>query len=539
MNTNRYPWSRWMLTLMVAAISFITGLPLAFAAGPAVEAIDFQSQVVYRSEREPHYAAWASFFPGENGQWYIGCEEVSLPDEPLPQTSPEQWYGMALPVGYDKSQYLLEAVLLESTDDMKSWKVISRETYRHQHSVHQFGTARTKDGRFLRFNWPCYALDPETKTNEVLRISEDNGQTWQPAAPFVPDRFAYYPHRLRMLRDGTLVLCMPMAPRWGPDQEYPVRSAMKLNVNNDMRMALYFSFDDGRTWDGPLTILDGQNVSETDFVELPDGNLLVFNNSIFAKPGRQFIYRNDKQFVPGPLEFVRSGTVPETVCLTEDQILVGCMRPGAYYWSDDLGETWNPLSGVNGNGEVYQPWMYALADGRLVCSGHLGADDPIGEGRTHENSINLQTFRLKVNQRTKNTRIQIVRDYNKAGRIWLNSYTLKLTQEEEPLAGKEVDFWYAERYQPGYDSYNLVPLEERMKAGGTLIKATTDEQGVARVQLPTRLDETTDPHLSYQLVVQFNMDRADPEYKPYQTPQMEFYAHAPMQVELKKKSAKK
>src|SRR5262249_39160002 len=148
------------------------------------------------------------------GQWYIGCEEVSLPESPLPQASPEQWYGMSLPIGFDKSQYRMEAVLLESTDDMKTWKGISREQYRHHHAVHQFATARTHDGRFLRFNWACYELDPKTKTNDILRISADNGRTWQPTHPFATDRFAYYPHRMRTLRDGTLVLCMPMGPRW-------------------------------------------------------------------------------------------------------------------------------------------------------------------------------------------------------------------------------------------------------------------------------------------------------------------------------------
>lgn len=535
MKTNPVRPSRWVLSLIagIAAFLFVAeGLP---AAEPAVEAVDFQSRVVYRAEQEPHYAAWVSFFPGEKGQWYIGCEEVSLPDEPLPQASPEHWYGMALPVGYDKSQYRMEAVLLESTDDMQTWNAISREPYRHQHSVHQFGSARTKDGRFLRFNWACYDLDPDTKTNDILRISTDDGRTWQPAKPFVPDRFAYYPHRLRTLRDGTLVLCLPMGPRWGPDDEYPVRSATKLNVNNDMRMTLYFSFDDGRTWDGPLPILDGQNVSETDFVELPDGNLLVLNNSIFAKPGRQFVYRDEKRFVPGPLEFVRSGTVPETVCLVEDRLLVGCMRPGAYFWSDDLGETWSPLSGVAGNGEVYQPWIYALPDGRIVCAGHFGSDDPIGEGRTHANDIYLHTFRLQVHRRTKPTRIHMVRDYDAAARKWRNSYTLTLTHEGQAIANKELEFWYAERYQPGYDSFGSVPLEERMKAGGTLVKVQTDKDGIARVRLPERFDAVTNPHLSYQFFARFNRDGGDAEYKPYQTPQLEFYAQAPMPPRLKHK----
>ena len=40
------------------------------------------------------------------------------------------------------------------------------------------------------------------------------------------------------------------------------------------------------------------------------------------------------------------------------------------------------------------------ADGRIVCAGHFGSDDPIGTGRSHKNYINLHTFRLKVNRTT-------------------------------------------------------------------------------------------------------------------------------------------
>ncbi len=260
------------------------GASLWMTPKPAVEAVDFQSRVVYRSEREPHYAAWTSFFPGEDGKWYIGCEEVSLPGTPLPQSSPEAIFGMGLPNGYDKSQYLMEAVLLESTDDLQTWKVISREPYRHHHTVAQFATAKTSNGRFLRFNWACYDLDPRTKTNEILRVSSDNGRTWEPAAPFLPDRFAYYPHRLRTLRDGTLVLCLPMAPRWGaagithPDGDQPQREQRYEDV-------AVFQLRRGGSWAGPLPILDGQNVSETDFVELPDGHLLFFNSSDWPNRG--------------------------------------------------------------------------------------------------------------------------------------------------------------------------------------------------------------------------------------------------------------
>jgi hypothetical protein len=517
-------WLSLALVLVSAASST--------AAQGAVEAVDFTSRVVYRASRPPHYAAWASFFPGSDGRWYIGCEEVTRPVKPLPQASPEHWFGMGLPAGYDKSQYQMEAVLLESTDHMRSWQVISREPYRRQHSVHQFASARTADGRFLRFNWACYALEGNTKTNDILRFSDDNGTTWHRSPPFLPERFAYYPHRLRTLRDGTLVVCLPIAPRWGPNADRPLRTGMQLNTNNEMRMSLCFSFDAGRTWQGPLPILDGQNVSETDFVELADGNLLVINNSIFARPGRQFVYRDGQRFVPGPLEFARGGTVPETVALVKDELLVGCMRAGSYHWSDDLGETWSPLPGCPASEEVYQPWMHALADGRIVCAGHFGADDPISTGRTHDNYINLHTFRVKTNRPTQRTQLKVARDFDAVRGRWLNRFTFTLTAGGRPLAGKPLAVWYVERYQSGYDSSNATPLDKRMQAGGTLARPTTDAAGVARVKLPEKFDAATDPHFSYQLVARFNIDRADADYKPCQTPQLEFYAFAPMPEKL-------
>src|SRR5205823_5646990 len=119
----------------------------------------------------------------------------------------------------------------------------------------------------------------------------------------------------------------------------PLRTAMALDTPNDMQMTLFFSFDQGRAWSGPLPVFGGQNVSETDFVELPSGDLLLVNNSIFAHPGRQIVFRNGSRFTPGPLQHARAGRVPETVCLTSEGILVGCMRPGHYSWSDDLGQT--------------------------------------------------------------------------------------------------------------------------------------------------------------------------------------------------------
>lgn len=496
---------------------------------PAVRAVEFESREVYRSGQRPGYTSWVSFFPGERGQWYLTCEEVTRPARPLPQASRQKWYEMSLPNGYDKSQYQMEVVMLESSDQLQSWNVVSRQPCRFQHSAGSFGQARTRDGRFLRFVWSCYALDPDIDAAEIFYQSGDNGATWEKQPAFHDSHFASYPHRLRTLRDGTLVLAVPLAPKWGAGTDRPVRTAMLLDTPSEMQMTLFFSHDQGRTWDGPLPILPGQTVSETDFVELPEGHLLVINNSIFAHPGRQLVYRDGNRFTPGFLERAAAGSVPETVCLTRDGILVGCMRAGAYSWSDDLGRTWQPLEGIPPLGpEVYQPWIHALDDGRIACAGHLGADDPIGKQDQH---VSLHLFRLQVNRQTQDVRLEIEREFDEAAGRWLNAYTLRLTRQDQPLADKEIEFWYVERDAPGYDSWNKAPLEERMAQGGKLIKARTGADGAARISL-IGLDAVESIHHSYQVIARFNAARQDPDYKPAQTPQLEFYANSRPDAEL-------
>ena len=486
----------------------------------AVRASEFQSRKIYQSSQRPSYTSWVSFFPGERGQWYLTCEEVTRPVMPRPGTSLQKWYEMALPRGYDKSKLQMEVVMLESNDGLESWKEISRQPVRFQHSAGSFGQARTPDGRFLRFAWSGYSLEPSVVPNEILYESADNGQTWRKMPPFHHEHFASWPHRLRTLRDGTLVLCVPLRPRWGKGTDYPTRTARRIDVVADMQMNVFTSFDQGRSWSGPLPIYPGQNVSETDFVELPDGNLLFIHNSIFANPGRQLVYREGSRLTPGALERVHSGTVPETVCLTEDGVLIGCMRAGTYHWSDDLGLNWQRLDGTAGDGEAYQPWIHHLGGGKVACAGHFGRDDPIGR---RDQFISLHTFKIQVLRRTVAPKLWIERKFDQARGIFVNSYTLSLTADGAPLADKDIHVWYVTRNASGYDAWNKNPLAERMKAGGKSVTVRTGLDGRAEVELP-EYDAITDPHLSYQMVVRFNADRQYPNFKSAQLPQLQYHA---------------
>ena len=498
----------------------IESLKAAPAPGPAVRAVAFQSRKIYESKQHPGYTSWVSFFPGEHGQWYLTCEEVTRPEKPLPGATPRQFYEMGLPRGYDKSRHKMEIVMLESDDDLESWKEISRQPVRFQHSAGSFGQARTRDGRFLRFTWSCYSLDDAIAANEIHWESTDNGSTWKKLLPFHDRHFVSWPHRLRTLRDGTLVLCVPMQPGWRQG-DYPTRTAHRLDVVADMQMNLFISHDQGRSWKGPIPILGGQIVSETDFVELSDGHLLFFNNSIFAHPGRQFVYRSGNRFSPAPLELVHSGTVPETVCLTDDGLLVGCMRAGRYYWSDDLGQNWQALDGAKPTDEVYQPWIQYLGRHRVACAGHFGLDDRLG---ARDQYVCLQIFNLEVLRKTVGTKLWIERDFDEKTRNFLNSFTVSLTADGRPLADKTVQAWHVFRDGPGYDSWNKHTLEERMKLGGKTVALHTDAAGHAKLRLP-EYDGITNIHSSYQLVIRFNADGQYPQYQPSQLPQLEYYAN--------------
>lgn len=248
-----------------AALAAAAQLPAVPEAG-GVRATGFESRFVYRSAQRPSYTSWVSFFPGERGQWYLTCEEVTRPAQPLPRLSPARWYEFGLPNGYDKSSLRMEMVILESSDRMKTWKVISREPARFQHSAGQFGTARTRDGRFLRFVWNVYSPDDKPHPGEIFYSSSDNGVTWRKQPPFHGPELISHPHRLRTLRDGTLVLALPVGAAWGAGTSKPVRTARDMAAPASLQMTLCFSYDQGRSWSQPLPIYPGAYASETDFV---------------------------------------------------------------------------------------------------------------------------------------------------------------------------------------------------------------------------------------------------------------------------------
>ncbi|MBI3919855.1 MAG: hypothetical protein HY318_00455 [Armatimonadetes bacterium] len=223
--------------------------------------------------------------------------------------------------------------------------------------------------------------------------------------------------------------------------------------------------------------------------------------------------------------------MPETVCLTDEGFLVGCLRVSEYMWSDDLGQSWWRIQGIpvleGGEAnpqryECYQPWMHYLGDGRIACAGHYGGDDPLGH---RDQYLNIHLFRVAAQRRARECRILVDRDFDETENVYKNAYTMTLLCDGSPLPGRELEFWYAPQGDPGYDQEGVRPLEARMKVGGTTLKVVTDAKGLARVSVP-EMDNMTDRHAHYLVIAGFNADGRDSEYKPAQTPQLLFYALA-------------
>lgn len=92
-----------------------------------------------------------------------------------------------------------------------------------------------------------------------------------------------------------------------------------------------------------------------------------------------------------------------------------------------------------------------------------------------------------------------------------------------PLADKELEVWYVERDKPGYDPWNKSSLEERVKVGGRSVRLRTCPDDKAQLTLQ-EFDGIRDLSFPYQMIVRFNADRTDQDYKPAQLPQLEWYA---------------
>ena len=471
----------------------------------------FEDQEIYVPEKRPGYAAWVVIWPvpGQKKEYLLSFIEkrrgVNKTYRPVPY---DFWEAMGLPIKYQTSfcngspDVVTEAVFLKTTDNGSSWREVGRS---QTDCINLFAYISLLDGNLIRAVSNDYLCFYENEIPRLtLQISADNGTTWTDQTVLMENR-STYPYRLKRLRDNTLVLLTTHWDSFGPGKTRIGRHVHAPDIRIPGTTELFFSRDEGRTWDGPLPVLQGYEAPEPDLIELETGDLLLIKSNIQGEPPvRQYVCRNSGRFVPGPVRSILSGPVPEAVSLTADGFLIGAGRCRVYSCSADDGKTWHALPELPAS--QYQPMMVTLDDGSCLCVWHHGKDSIFGEVDEYIGSHRFKP-QIKIPQET---RIDLTRDLDETQTQYVNAFTARLTCHGQPLSGKKIRFSYALRYTDGYEKH----LDPRI--AGESAEQQTDEAGLAHIHLD-QMDRQRNIHLAYRITAWYAPADDENRYSPCQS----------------------
>jgi hypothetical protein len=275
--------------------------------------------------------------------------------------------------------------------------------------------------------------------------------------------------------------------------------------------AIFYSEDDGKTWTNPQAILPGILAAEPDFVELPNGDLLIINSLVqHGAAARQYIHKTRQGWVPGPVFKIEPDAVPESVCCTSDGLLVGSRRCGPYSCSNDEGDTWYEIEGLPICG--YQPRTIELKDGRFLTAWHMYGDCCFGE---YDQFVGAHIFSLERTMPGR-TKLELWRDLNEKKTKYLNSFTATLTADGKPIPGRKVVFTIQHRYRDTY-GYGTASTPEPYP-----LEAVTDREGQAQVHLEY-FDRERQIHSSYSIRASFTPGENDLALAPCESSRIEVY----------------
>ena len=478
-------------------------------------AADFKEQVIFYPEERPGFAAWVKLFQFGNGEVGLSFDTIrKAPNPRFMSTSIEFMESFSFPYQYSRTlipashpDLVYESHYMKSSDGGRTWQKTGRDWGNGGAIV---GYA---DGRLVRVVWGQQSWRPErglARHATEVDESRDGGNTWKLIAR-VLDGFVFSVHRLRKLRDGSLIAMGPQHPSFGPGgsrQRLGIKHPGEIDVTVRDQAAFMHSPDGGYTWTGPHYVLSSVRASESDFVELPDGRLLIINSSVqLGAQTRQFVHRISTGFVCDPViriegagfdsDNVQSGIVPETVEISPDGLIAGARRGSEYACSNDLGKTWHVISGVPECN--YQPQSVWLSDGRLLTAWHLGTDSALGQ---QDMCIGSHSFRIQANLPPP-TQLTLVRSLSADGSQYVNTHRARLTGGGNPISGKTIQLHVKRSWNPD-GTYNTTPIDqaEDVRTG------VTDQNGVVEFTLD-QFNITSDIHLFYFVEASFTPEPND------------------------------
>ena len=140
--------------------------------------------------------------------------------------------------------------------------------------------------------------DPDTPKTGFLQRSTDGTKTWgKPEVLLDPKKYTAWPRRIRVLRDGRVLVLLGVAP-------LAAGTHTRDELSKQLQPMLVVSSDQGKTWKGPIAAVpkdqpDGWT-EEFDVAELANGDLLaVFRRASDAKRWQGVLKKSDDTWAAG------------------------------------------------------------------------------------------------------------------------------------------------------------------------------------------------------------------------------------------------
>jgi hypothetical protein len=380
---------------------FILLLILQIATADEFVAVDHQRQTIYHSPQKPGYTCWVNAWVMPDDSVMVSFTQATGPVEGRPRAPKDvrqklDWPPSGLPTpGYDMTGLDMRNIHLRSTDSGKTWQKVSSDAFKTCMNGVMEGETALPGGAILRGVWGWYLpYNPELPQTGFLERSIDGSKTWgKPEQLLDPSKYTVWPKRIRLLRDGRIIVVGGIAYA-------PANSKTRQEYSTLCEPLLAVSRDNGKSWSGPIPVVPGKyrgtwGGEECDAAELPTGDLLfVFRRLVpeLKKEERwQGILKKSGESWSlgevGPSIFPHSGH-PELLVTREGPILH--VATSGISYTTDAGKTWQKL---NVPGTAYYPRAVQTRDGKIFVFSHFGSDDPYGQT---DQSIAMDQFHLKT-----------------------------------------------------------------------------------------------------------------------------------------------